>query len=105
LHELVPKAVRVAVLHNPAPATSSDTTLREVQAAARTIGLQIQILNASTIGEIDSAFAAVARERLDALFVPSDGFFTSRRTQFATLAARDRIPTAIRTANTSQPAA
>ena len=65
-----------------------------MQAAALTIGLQIQILSASTIGEIDSAFAALARERLDALFVPSDGFLTSRRTQFVTLAARDRIPAA-----------
>ena len=92
LHELVPKAVRVAVLVNPANASTAESTLRDVQEAAPTIGLQIQILNASTIGEIDAAFATLARERPDALFVAPDAFFASRRVQFATLAARDRIP-------------
>ena len=72
LHDLVPKAVRVAVLVNPANATSAETTLRDVQEAARTIGLQIQVLNASTIREIDAAFATLARERPDALFVAAD---------------------------------
>jgi putative ABC transport system substrate-binding protein len=94
LHDLVPKAVRIAVLVNPANASSAGTTLREAQEAAPTIGLQIQILNATTIGEIDAAFATLARERPDALFVAGDGFFSSRRGQFATLAARDRIPAA-----------
>ena len=94
LHDLVPKAVRVAVLVNPANASSAETTLREVQEAAPTIGLQIQILNATTIGEIDAAFATLARERPDALFVAADAFFVSRRVQFATLTARDRIPAA-----------
>jgi putative ABC transport system substrate-binding protein len=94
LHDLVPKAVRVAVLVNPANPVSAESTLRNVQEAAPTIGLQIQILNAGTTGEIDAAFAAFARERPDALFVASDGFFTSRGVQFATLAARDRIPAA-----------
>jgi putative tryptophan/tyrosine transport system substrate-binding protein len=65
LHELLPKAIRVAVLDNPADARSTE----DVQEAARAIGMQIRILNASTIGEIDAAFAAVARERPDALFV------------------------------------
>jgi putative ABC transport system substrate-binding protein len=92
LHDLVPKAVRVAVLLNPANALSAESTLREVQEAAPAIGLQIQTLNATTIGEIDAAFAALARERPDALFVAPDGFFTSRRVQFATLTAHDRIP-------------
>src|ERR1700736_514622 len=92
LHELVPKAVRVAVLVNPANASSAESVLREVQQAAPTIGLQIQILNASTIGEIDAAFATLARERSDALFVAGDAFFFDRRVQFATLTARDRIP-------------
>ena len=68
------------------------STLRDVQEAAPAIGLQIQILNATTIGEIDAAFAAFARERPDALFVAPDGFFISRAVQFATLTARDRIP-------------
>jgi putative tryptophan/tyrosine transport system substrate-binding protein len=90
LHDLVPKAVRIAVLVNPENA--SKTTLREVQEAAPTIGLQIQILNARTIAEIDTAFATLARERPDALFVAGDAFFLDRRVQFATLTARDRIP-------------
>ena len=72
LHDLVPKAVRIAVLVNPANASSAESTLREVQEAAPAIGLQIQILNASTIGEIDAAFATLARERPDALFVAAD---------------------------------
>ena len=97
LHVLVPKAVRVAVLVNPANATNAETTLRSVQEAARVIGLQIQVLNASTTSEIDAAFAALARERPDILFVAPDAFFVSRRVQFATLAARDRIPAAYST--------
>jgi putative tryptophan/tyrosine transport system substrate-binding protein len=94
LHDLVPKAVRVAVLLNPANASSAETTLRAVQEAAPTIGLQIQILKATTIGEIDAAFATFAHERPDALFVAPDGFLNSRGMQFATLTARDKIPAA-----------
>ena len=92
LHDLVPNAVRIAVLINPSNATSAETTLRDVQEAAPAIGLQVQTLNATTIGEIDAAFATFGHERPDALFVASDGFFNSRGVQFATLAARDRIP-------------
>jgi ABC-type uncharacterized transport system substrate-binding protein len=92
LHELVPKAVRVAVLLNPANATSAQTTSREVQEVARTFGLQIQLLNASTSREIDMAFATFVHDRPDALFVANDAFFVSRGVQFATLAARDKIP-------------
>ncbi len=94
LHDLVPKAVRVAVLVNPANASTIKTTLRDVQEVAPTMGLQIQIVNATTIGEIDAAFATLLRERPDALFVAADGFFTSRSVQFATLTARDKIPAA-----------
>ena len=94
LHDLLPKAVRVAVLVNPGNASIAETTLREVKEAAPTLGLQIQILNASTISEIDAAFASLAHERPDALFVAGDAFFTSRRVQLATLTARDRIPAA-----------
>jgi putative ABC transport system substrate-binding protein len=94
LHELVPKAVRVAVLLNPANPPGAETPLREVEEAARIIGLQIQVLKATTSREIDAAFAALAHERPDALFVAPDGFFTSRRVQIATLAARDRIAAA-----------
>jgi putative ABC transport system substrate-binding protein len=92
LHDLVPKAVRVAVLVNPANPATAEPTLREVKEAAPTIGLQIQILNAKTVDEIDAAFASLAREHFDALFVAPDAFFTSRRVQFVTLATRDRIP-------------
>jgi putative ABC transport system substrate-binding protein len=95
LHDLVPKAVRIAVLLNPANAEIAETTLRDVKEAAPNIGLQIQMtLNARTIGEIDAAFATLARERPDALIVAADAFFLGRRMQFATLAARDRIPAA-----------
>jgi putative tryptophan/tyrosine transport system substrate-binding protein len=90
----VPKAVRVAVLVNPANASITESTLRDVQEASTTIGLQIQILNATTIGEIDVAFASLARDRPDALFVAPDVFFSSRRGQFVTLTARDGIPAA-----------
>src|ERR1035437_896717 len=94
LHDLVPKAGRIAVLLNPANAANEKGTLRDVQEAAPTIGLQIQIFNASTIGEIDAAFATLAHEHPDALFVGSDAFFTSRRGQFATLTAATKIPAA-----------
>jgi putative tryptophan/tyrosine transport system substrate-binding protein len=94
LHDLVPKAVRVAVLVNSANASVAESTLREVQEAAPTIGLQIQILKAQTIGEIDAAFAALARERADALFVAPEAFFVGRAVQLVTLTARDRIPAA-----------
>lgn len=94
LLDLVPKAVRVAVLVDPANATGAESTLRAVQQAAPAIGLQIQILKATTIGEIDAAFAALAREHPDVLFVAGDSFFTSRRGQFAILTARERIPAA-----------
>jgi putative ABC transport system substrate-binding protein len=93
LHELVPKAVRIAVLLNPANAPQTEATLREIPAAARALGLQIQILNASTSREIDAAFATIARDRHDALFIAPDSLFTSRRIQLATLAARERMPT------------
>ena len=97
LHDLVPNAVRVPVLVNPGNASTAESNLRDVQEAAPTLGLQIQILNASTIGEIDAAFATLGRERPDALFVTGDAFFISRRGQLATLTARDRIPAAYST--------
>jgi putative tryptophan/tyrosine transport system substrate-binding protein len=70
LHELVPKAVRVAVLVHPGP--SGNNQLRELQEAARIIGLQFQVLNASTSQDIDAAFATFERDRPDALFVAPD---------------------------------
>ena len=92
LHDLIPNAVRISVFENPASVSNTESTLREVQEAAPALGLNIEILNATTIGEIDAAFAALARERPDALFVGLDGFFTSRRMQFATLTAVNKIP-------------
>ena len=91
LHELMPKAARIAVLINPGNGQIGEITLKEVREAARTFGLEIKVVNAGSNGEIDAAFAALARERAEALFVQGDGFFTSRRVQIATLAARDRI--------------
>jgi putative ABC transport system substrate-binding protein len=92
LRELVPGASRVAVLVNPSNIASGERTEKEVEAAARAMGLQIQVLNASTGREIDTAFAALVRERADALFVGPDGFFNGRRVQLATMAARHAVP-------------
>ena len=94
LHELVPKAVRVAVLVNPANTPTNEAALREIPEAARAIGLQIHVLKASTSQEIEAAFATLVREPCDALFVAADGFFVARRVQLATLATRYGIPTA-----------
>jgi putative ABC transport system substrate-binding protein len=97
LHDLVPKAVRVAALLNPANQAGAES-LRDVQNAAHVIGLQIHVLNASTNREIDAAFATLARERPDALIVAPDSFFLfSGRVQIATLAARNGIAAAYST--------
>jgi putative ABC transport system substrate-binding protein len=92
LRELVAGAARMAVLVNPADATVAESTVKEVEAAARALGLQIQFLNVSTIREIDAAFATFVRERPDALFVSGDTFFSSRRVQLAQLATFYRLP-------------
>jgi putative tryptophan/tyrosine transport system substrate-binding protein len=94
LRELVPAAARVAVLVNPANAANAESTLRDVGPAVRAMGLQIQVLNASTGREIEAALATFMRERPDALFVGSDPFFHSRRVQLAVLAARHTVPAA-----------
>ena len=92
LREMVPGAARIAVLVNPANATTTETALRDVVAAARVMGLQIQVLNASTSREIDAAFATFVRERPDAVFVGLDVFFISRRAQLVNLASRHALP-------------
>jgi putative tryptophan/tyrosine transport system substrate-binding protein len=94
LRELVPAATRVAVLVNPTNAETTESTLRDVAAAARTMGLQIKAVNASTSPEIDAAFAALVRERPDALFVAGDSFFNIRRVQLANLTVRHALPAA-----------
>ena len=91
LRELVPAATRVAVLVNPTGSTA-ETTLRDVEAAARPLGLQIQVLNASTSREIDAALATFVPVRVEGLFVSSDPFLTSRRVQLANLAAHHSVP-------------
>jgi putative ABC transport system substrate-binding protein len=90
--ELVPGMAHVAVLVNPANALNSETTLRDAQAAARAIGLQIQVINAGSSREINAAFANLARERPDALFVGGEGFFNNRRVQLVNLASRHALP-------------
>jgi putative ABC transport system substrate-binding protein len=93
LRELVPATARVAVLIDPANSTTAEATLRDVESAAHAMGLQIQVLNASNSREINAAFATTfVRERPDALFVSIGTFFTTRRVQLATLAARHMVP-------------
>jgi len=91
LRELVPTASRIAVMLNPTN-PNAETTLRGVEEAARALGLQIHVLNASTSREIVAAFAILERERSDALFVGGDAFFNSRRVQLAHLATRYAVP-------------
>src|SRR2546430_8166497 len=94
LHDLVPKAVRIAVLVNPANTSASESTLREIPEAARALGLQIAVLNASTNRQIEAAFRTLEPVRADALFVAPDSFFTPRPVQFVRLAAHHWIPAA-----------
>ena len=92
LRELVPAATRVALLLNPSAGQMTETTLADVEAAARPKGLQIQVLNVQTTSEINAAFATFIHERPDALFVGPGPFFTNRRVQLALLAAFHRVP-------------
>jgi len=92
LRELVPGAIRIAVLVDPTNATNTETTVRGVEAAARAKGLQIQVLNASNSREVDATFATLASERPDALLVGSTAFLADRRVQLAQLAARHAVP-------------
>src|SRR6516162_4319457 len=92
LRVLVPQAARVAVLVNPANVAAIETPLKDIGAAARAIGLQIQIHNANTSAEIDAAFETMSRERPDAVFVTTSAFFNGRRVQLAQLAAFHRLP-------------
>jgi putative ABC transport system substrate-binding protein len=92
LRELVPKADRVAVLVDPTNATTAESTLRDIEGAARAVGLQTQVFNVTTSREIDAAFATLMRERIDMLFVPAGAFFADRRVQLVLLATRHAIP-------------
>jgi putative ABC transport system substrate-binding protein len=91
LHELVPNAALIAVLTNPRLPESARIPT-DAQDAARILGQQLLVLNASTASEIDAAFATMRQRRADALFVGGDPFFSSRRQQIVALTARDAIP-------------
>jgi len=93
MHELLPKAKRVAVLVNPANSKTADATVKALRESAPGLGLELLYFNASTAAEIDAAFAAIGNAKADALFIAPDGHFSSRGPQMATLAARDRMPT------------
>jgi hypothetical protein len=84
LHELIPSITRVAVLVNPADATNTETTLRDVQSAARTIRLQIQVLNAGTGRETDAAFATLVRDRAEPLFVDGNACLNAGASNWST---------------------
>jgi putative ABC transport system substrate-binding protein len=91
LHELIPRALRIVALINPNSAIA-ESLIREARAGASTIGWQVDVVYASTNRDIDAAFANLEQKRADAVFVSADGFFTSRRVQFATLATYYRVP-------------
>jgi putative tryptophan/tyrosine transport system substrate-binding protein len=93
LHELLPRANRIALLINSSNPAGSETTLREAQDAAHSLGLSIEILTASTNREIEAAFGNMRASGIEALFIAGDGYFISRRVQFATLGARHGIAT------------
>jgi len=92
LRELLPGAMRIAVFVDPATASTTESTLRDVEAAARVMRLQIQVLKIGTSREIEAAFTSFVDERPDALFVGISTFFTARRVQLAQLAARHAVP-------------
>jgi putative tryptophan/tyrosine transport system substrate-binding protein len=94
LRELLPRAARIAVLVNPTDVVRTEAVARDVEAAARDIGLQVQFFNASTIREIDAAFAILVRDRPDAIFISPDSFFNRRRVHLAIFAASYAIPAA-----------
>ena len=105
LHEMVPRAARIAVLVNPAHPSDAEPTVRNATEAARALGLDIKVFNATTIGEIDAAFAALVAWRAGAVFVGPDPLFVVRNAQIVTLAARHVLPTSDLWAATSRQAA
>ena len=92
LHELVPTASVMALLVNPADPTVAETNTKEVQAAARTLGLELHVLNASTERDFDAVFAKLIQLRAGGLVIGGDPFFTSRSEQLAALAVRHAVP-------------
>jgi putative tryptophan/tyrosine transport system substrate-binding protein len=92
LRQLVPAAKRISALINPKNAAIADTTVKEISAAVRPLGLEIQPVEAATSSEIDIAFATFQRDRPDAVFVSADPYFTARRIQIVQHAAHSSIP-------------
>jgi ABC-type uncharacterized transport system substrate-binding protein len=92
LHELVPNAVVIGALVNPNN-PNAEPQARDLQAAARTLGLQLVILAAGSDREIDSIFATLRERQIEALLVTADGFFFGLPDKLATLAARHAVPT------------
>ena len=92
LHELVPSVTVFAALVNPANAIVAKTTTNEMHAAASALGLEVKVLEASSSREIDAVFSSLVQQRVGAVLVNADPYFTSRRVQFATLANRTGIP-------------
>ena len=95
LHEIVPQAGRIAVLVNPAHPSEAVPTVRDATEAARALGLDLKVFNAGTVGEIDTAFAALVAWRAGAVFVGPDPLFVVRNAQIVTLAARHKLPTSV----------
>jgi putative tryptophan/tyrosine transport system substrate-binding protein len=92
LHELIPKATNVAALVNPTDRARATAISENMQAAARTIGLQLQVLNASSDSDIDTAFGNLAQQQTGALVIGGDPFFNSRAEQLGTLSVRHAVP-------------
>ena len=92
LRELLPKARRIAVLVNPTNVDITESTVKDVNAAADPLGLQVEVLNASNGNEIDAAFTTLVSHRADGILVGANAFFVSRRVQIAILAARHMVP-------------
>jgi putative tryptophan/tyrosine transport system substrate-binding protein len=89
---LVPTATIVALLVNPTSTALAETTTRELEAAARTLGFEFHVLHASSEGEIDAAFATLVRLRAGALVIGADALFNTRSEQLAALTIRHRVP-------------
>jgi putative ABC transport system substrate-binding protein len=102
MHDLLPKAASFAVLLNPSNPRYSEATSKSLSEAASTLGLDIVFYKASTPGEIDAAFTAMARDGADALFIGGEALFASRSVQIATLAVRDRLPASFSSRETVQ---
>src|SRR5215469_5992545 len=98
LHDLLPKITRIGVLVNPADADPTEAQLKDIEAAARAMGLQNKVYNADTGAEIDAAFEAMGRDRPDAVVVGTSAFLNGRRVQLAHLSTFLSIPHHLRAA-------